>query len=363
MRQRIAKPEETERQQRESAVAQLNASTASMLVLLAAAVLGIFVSYRLALPFLSPLVWAVVLAVIIAPVQPKLEIRLGATIAAFVSVLISALVVSLLLLFIAQQIVREAADGANKIESVLRSSDWQSIIRTVPVFSSAIAWLGERFDLAGLIGRSAEWLTAQSAMLLRGSIHQAIELVLVFYMLFYFLRDRELAVLAIRELSPLRHAETSHIMVRFADAVHATVYGTIMVAAIQGALGGLIFWALDLPAPAFWGLIMGLLAIVPVLGAFVVWLPAAVFLFAEGEWVRGLVLTGWGGLIIATIDNLLYPIFVGNRLKLHTLLVFIGAVGGIVLFGASGLVLGPAIVSVTLALIAILKSRFHDKVS
>lgn len=101
-----------------------------------------------------------------------------------------------------------------------------------------------------------------------------------------------------------------------------------------------MFWLLGLPAPAFWGLVMGFLAIVPVLGAFVVWVSAAIYLAAEGEWVRALVLAVWGGVIIATIDNLLYPMFVGNRLKLHTVLAFIGAVGGIILFGASGLVLG-----------------------
>lgn len=342
-------------------IERMDSSAARMLVLVAAAVLGVYLSYRLALPFLPALVWAVVLGVLIAPVQPKLEMHLGANVAAFVSASVAALIVILLLLFIVQQLVREAADGAMNIESALRSSDWQSIINGVPIFSTLAAWLGERLDLAGMMGRIAQWLTAQSATLLRGSINQVITLLLVFYMLFYFLRDRKLAVRALGEFSPLNGDETAHIVARFVDTVHATMFGTLMVAAVQGTLGGLMFWLLGLPAPAFWGLVMGLLAIVPVLGAFVIWVPAAIFLAVEGEWVRALVLVIWGGVIIATIDNLLYPIFVGNRLKLHTVLAFIGAVGGIILFGASGLVLGPATISITLALIAVLKGRFQGE--
>lgn len=361
MRQQNTKAEKTGTPKAVTVIERMDSSAARMLVLVAAAALGVYLSYRLALPFLPALVWAVVLGVLIAPVQPKLEMHLGANIAAFVSASVAALIVILLLLFIVQQLVREAADGAMNIESALRSSDWQSIINGVPILSTIAVWLGERLDLAGMMGRIAQWLTAQSATLLRGSINQAIVLLLVFYMLFYFLRDRQLAVRALREFSPLNSDETAHIIARFTDAVHATVFGTVMVAAVQGTLGGLMFWLLGLPAPAFWGLVMGLLAIVPVLGAFVVWVPAAIFLAAEGEWVRALVLAVWGGVIIATIDNLLYPMFVGNRLKLHTILAFIGAVGGIILFGASGLVLGPATISITLALIAVLKGRFQGK--
>ena len=118
-----------------------------------------------------------------------------------------------------------------------------------------------------------------------------------------------------------------------------------------------------MPLPLLWGAVMGMLAIVPVLGAFVVWVPAAIYLTFEGEWGKALILTGWGGGVVAGIDNLLYPMLVGNRLKLHTVPALIGAFGGIIMFGASGLILGPAIISVTLALIKILKKRFNRKIS
>ena len=114
---------------------------------------------------------------------------------------------------------------------------------------------------------------------------------------------------------------------RINDTIHATVYGTLSVSAIQGLLGGLMFWGLELPAPLLWGVVMAILAVVPMLGAFIVWIPAALFLAMEGSWGRALILTLWGILVVGTVDNLLRPILVSNRLKLHTVLAFISIVG------------------------------------
>jgi predicted PurR-regulated permease PerM len=102
---------------------------------------------------------------------------------------------------------------------------------------------------------------------------------------------------------------------------------------------------------------MSLLAVVPVLGAFVVWIPAALFLAFEGSWGKALLLTLWGGVIVGGIDNVLYPILVGNRLKLHTILAFISVVGGLILFGPSGLILGPVALTITIMLLEIWRRR------
>ena len=115
-----------------------------------------------------------------------------------------------------------------------------------------------------------------------------------------------------------------------ADTINATIYGTLAVAAVQGTLGGLMFWWLGLPAPVLWGLVMGVMAVVPVLGAFIVWIPAAIFLALEGSWGKALILGVWGGVIVGGIDNVMYPILVGNRLKLHTIPAFIAIVGGLI---------------------------------
>ena len=181
-------------------------------------------------------------------------------------------------------------------------------------------------------------------------------------MLFYFLRDRRSIVAVLIAFSPLSAPETKRITRRLTETIHASVLGTVIIGLVQGTLGGLMFWWLNLPTPVFWGSVMGLLAVIPVLGAFVVWIPTAVILALEGRWEAAITLAVWGGAVIATVDNLLYPLLVGNRLKLHTLTAFIGIIGGIALFGASGLLLGPAVITVTLELIDILKQRSPEHI-
>lgn len=132
------------------------------------------------------------------------------------------------------------------------------------------------------------------------------------------------------------------------------------MALIQGGLGGLIFWWLDLPAPVLWGFVMALLSVLPVLGAFVIWLPAAVVLALDGYWGRALLLTGWGILVVHPVDNFLGPVLVGTKLRLHTLLIFFSVIGGLAAFGGSGIVLGPVTIAIAVSLFDIRQHRRED---
>lgn len=329
-----------------------------LVAVLGATALGAYICYLLALPFLPAIIWALVVAIVLHPVHRWLEELFGSgNAAALLSVIFAAVAVGLPLLFVAQQLVREAASGATYLEGIIRSWDRNGILTEYPALSAVVNWIQDRFDPAGSFGAFTQWLTSLSTSLVRGSFNQIAGFVLTFYLLFYFLRDRHAMLHALGELSPLPKAETSHVMTRLVDAVHATLVGTVAVAAVQGTLGAVMFWWLGLPTPVFWGVVMGLLAIVPVLGAFVVWVPAAIYLALQGAWLDAALLAAWGGIIIAGIDNVLYPMLVGNKLKLHTVVAFVGAVGGIIMFGASGVVLGPAVIAVTLSLIEILKGR------
>jgi predicted PurR-regulated permease PerM len=129
---------------------------------------------------------------------------------------------------------------------------------------------------------------------------------------------------------------------------------------VQGALGGLMFWWLGLPAPIVWGVVMAVLAILPMFGAALVWVPAAGFLAIEGDLDKALLLTAWGTLVVGLIDNLLYPVLVKGRLRMHTVPVFISVLGGLFAFGATGVVLGPLILAVAIALLEIWRRRMAD---
>jgi predicted PurR-regulated permease PerM len=338
-------------------VAEWPSDRAHVFALVAVTLAGMYACYRLVLPFVPAFAWALALAVLFAPVHRWNEARLKrANVAAIASVAMVVVVVVVPGLLVAGRLIAEAAHGASSIRTAIDSGEWQRAIEGHPLAPLA-EWASRYLNLPEVIGASSLWLANTSAALVRGSIAQAIVFLLTFYFLFYFFRDRQLALASLPRQLPLSRDELAVLTSRVADTIHATFYGTIVCAAVQGALGGLMFWWLGLPAPLLWGVIMGLLAIVPVFGAFVVWIPAAAFLALDGHWGRAAVLTVWGSVVIGWIDNVLYPLLVGNRLRLHTVPALVSIVGGLTVFGASGVILGPLAVALTLALLQIWRAR------
>jgi predicted PurR-regulated permease PerM len=328
------------------------------LVLMLATVLGVYLCYRIAAPFISVLAWALTLAVLFYPFQHWLETKFKySSLAAFVSVLLIGLIVVVPAMFVGQQLLEQAFNGTQIIEQQVNSGDWRRALEAQPQLAMIADKIEHYVDVPGTIKTLTAWLGEAAGAIVKGSVFQLLKLCLVFYVLFFFLRDRHLALKSVISLSPLTQAQMGSLFKRVDDTIHAIVYGTFAVAAVQGFLGGLMFWWLGLSAPLLWGLMMGLLAIVPMLGAFVVWAPAALFLGLQGSWGSALILALWGMLVVGTVDNLLRPILVGNRLKLHTVLVFISVVGGLLLFGPAGVILGPVVLTITIALLEIWFNR------
>ena len=328
------------------------------LVLLAATAVAVYLCSRLALPFLPALAWALALAVIAHPLHSWLARRLGrANLAAGLAVALVAVAIIAPALFLTQQLIREAARGVEWFQSEAAMGRWQALLAGNPRFAPVLSWIAANVDLRGAVQQLPTALTSGASSVVTGSAYLIVQLLITLFVLFYLFRDWRPVLRTIRSLVPLSERETDEVFGRINDTIHATIYGTLVVAAVQGILGGLMFWVLGLPASLLWGTLMTLLAVVPVLGAFVVWVPAAVFLGFEGSWGRMLILIAWGLGVVSLIDNLLYPILVGQRLRLHTLPVFIAIVGGLTLFGSSGVILGPVILAITVALVEIWRRR------
>lgn len=324
------------------------------LVLMTATVAGVYVCYLLAAPFFPAFAWALALAVLFTPLHRWFESKIKyPNLSTTLCVLVAALIVVVPAIFVAERIVSEAARGAVSIKALFDSGEWRRTFDEHPILAPVGHWVERQIDLPELINNATAWLTGTAASFVQGSMLQLIGLVLTFYILFYFLRDRKTLLESIRSLSPLSEEDMSRIFAGVSDTVHATLYGTFAVAVVQGTLGGLMFWWLDLPAPLLWGIVMALLAVVPVLGAFIIWIPAAIYMVLEGSGGKALVLTLWGTIVVGGIDNLLYPMLVGKQLKMHTVLAFVSLVGGLIVFGPSGLILGPIIFTVTRLLLEI----------
>jgi predicted PurR-regulated permease PerM len=178
--------------------------------------------------------------------------------------------------------------------------------------------------------------------------------------LFFFLRDGHQLVRRLREAIPLELDVKRSLATKFATVIRATVKGNIVVAMVQGALGGFIFWALDLQAPVLWGVLMAFLSLLPAVGAAVVWLPVAVYLLLTGSVVQGGVLIAFGVLVIGLVDNVLRPILVGKDTKMPDYVVLLSTLGGISLFGLNGFVIGPVIAAMFMAAWDLLVSARRD---
>lgn len=334
------------------------------LVLIGATTLGLYLSYRMTAPFLPAIAGAFALAVVFMPLQrwlanklSRFNQRFAESTAAMIAVLAIAAIVVVPAIFVAQRLALQALSGAELIQARVESGEWQQALAVQPTIASIAKSIEAQVDLPGASRAFTGWLSSSAGSLLRSSMVQVVSFALTFYLLFFFLRDRDSALSALRALSPLTYKEMDHLYQRITDTVYATVFGTLAVAGVQGLLGGFMFWCLGLPAAFLWGLVMALLAVVPVLGSFIVWVPAALFLALEGSWGKALTLALWGLLVVGTVDNLMRPVLVGARLKQHTVLAFLSVVGGLWVFGASGLIVGPLVLTVTMVLLEVWAMR------
>jgi predicted PurR-regulated permease PerM len=325
---------------------------------LAAILIGLYVCYLLTLPFLAALAWALALAVLAAPLHRRIEKSLQRPgFAAGISTVLLAVAVVIPLALLGQRLLGELTGGAALLQQQLGDGSAQRVLETHPLLAPVVAVIERHVDLGAILGGIASFVTGAGASIVRGSLSHLVTVLLTFYLLFYFLRDRRSILRQAVILSPLTEAETEDLFGRAADTVHAVIFGTVVAAAVQGTLGGAMFWLLGLPNPLLWGVVMALLAVIPLLGAFVVWIPAAAYLALTGEWGKAALLTAWGSIVIGGIDNLLHPVLAGGRLQLHTVPTFIAIVGGLLLFGASGLILGPLVVTLTIALLEVWRGR------
>jgi predicted PurR-regulated permease PerM len=311
------------------------------------------VTALIAAPYLASLTWALVLAVVFVGPHRWLESKLGPNTAAAISVFLIAVIVVAPFLLVSQRLISEALTGLDYVQNSFADGRWGDFLEGHPW----LKWIVDQFDVRALAGRLGEFFTNIGASLLKQSTGQAITIILSFYMLFFFLRDRAAGLEALTRLSPFSNMETGKLIVRVRDTIHAIIYGTLAVAALQGALGGVMFWWLAFPSPVLWGLVMGVLSIIPVLGSFVVWIPATIYLAVEDRWGEAVTLGLWGGVVIASADNLLRPLLVGETLRLHTAPAFVAMLGGLQFFGPPGLILGPIAFTTTILMLEFWRRR------
>jgi predicted PurR-regulated permease PerM len=340
---------------------------AGFVALVITLVIALYLCWLMLQPFVNIILWAAVLAVVFYPLHRRIHERVGS--ASGAAALSSLLVIVLILLpatFITIAVVKELAGAADNVQAGLQRL---TNVSTIPGVGWALAKLPASFHIDAaeaqkfVAERAQTWgaaLAASTLVVVGGAVGAIVQMVLVVFTLFYMFRDGEHIRRAIFQMLPLERVQMNDISARTREVIAATIYGVLVISAIQGTLGTFIFWVLGLPSPLLWGVVMFFLSMIPMAGAFLVWVPAAIYLALTGSYVKAIVLVVWGLLVISSIDNFLSPRLVGRRARLHELLIFFAVLGGLQVFGVLGLVLGPVIVAVTLALIEMVRQSYRS---
>ena len=315
------------------------------------AALLVYLCYRIVSPFLSSLIWAIILGTFFYPAHRRVRARLRRpSLAALTSTLAVALLLIAPMVWLGWTFVTEAVDG---IRNAPRAEIAEKIRDGLDFVSARVP-----ASFGDVEARIAEWAEAASERLLGltaklpGNIAGFILGFIVLHLtLFHLFRDGHKLVRLLREISPFEGARHDVMVKQTIDLIAVTINAGFIVAFVQGVLGGLSFMLVGLGSPILWGVVMAVASFLPILGAWMIWLPAAITLLVAGEIGRGVTLLILGGLLVSGVDNVLRPILIAGRSQLNALLVFISILGGVGAFGLVGVVLGPLVIATAVGLV------------
>ena len=310
-------------------------------------------------PFSGALLWATLLAIIFAPVYRRFLEGLPEwrNLAALSTVIVVVVLVLIPVGIVIASLVDQGGELYQRIQAgeINLAHPLQQLKAALPDWAASISDRLAGIDLSalkerlsGLVVPAGQQLAGHAINIGQLTLEFVASLLVMLYLLFFFLRDGDELSQRIRGALPLRAGQTAEILDAFILAVRGTIKGIILVALIQGALGGLIFWLLGLTAPLLAGAIMALLSLLPVLGSALVWVPAGLYLLVSGAVTKGLILLAFGTFVIGLADNFLRPVLVGQSIRMPSYVVLLATLGGLATFGANGFVIGPLVAAMFL---------------
>lgn len=308
--------------------------------------------------YFQPIFWAAILGVLFQPLQRLLErhLRGHRSVAAILTVLVIYFTVLAPALVVASAVVAEAASLYSRIQS--GEIDPGAVLRWLQGWTPWLAQWAERLGvdleqwperLSTIAVRASQYIGSLALTAGQNVARFVLEFAIMLYLLFFVLRDGDELLEAIIAALPIGDERERMLFAKFAEVSRATLKGTLVIGVIQGTLGGLMFGALGIEGAVLWGVVMVLLSILPLVGASLVWIPAAIFLAVSGAYLKAVIMVVFGSIVIGLLDNLLRPILVGRDTKMPDYIILLSTLGGLSVFGISGFVIGPIIAALFLA--------------
>lgn len=311
-------------------------------------------------PFYGTIMWGSIIALLFAPLNRVLLKKFGQrrNLAALATVLIVLLMVILPLAALAAALAREAANLYERVQTgaINPGQYFHGLFDALPGWAKAlldrlgfIDWNTLQRRLSAALAQGTQIIATQALSIGQNTFEFVADLCITLYLAFFLIRDGNALSRALREAIPLAPAHKNELFVKFGTVIRATVKGNLLVAAIQGALGGLAFWTLGVTGALLCAVLMAFLSLLPAVGAGLVWVPVALYFFANGALWEAVALTLWGVFVIGLIDNLLRPMLVGKDTRMPDYVVMITTLGGMAVFGINGFVIGPVIAAMFIA--------------
>ncbi|MDB5793779.1 MAG: family transporter [Noviherbaspirillum sp.] len=305
-------------------------------------------------PYYGAVFWGVVLAILFNPFYRQLlgSMRNRRNLAALATLVLCLLVVIFPLTMIAASLIQEAGALYEKLRS--GQLDFRAYFTHIgEIFPPWLTGILDRFGLGNLsalqdrlssaVVQGSQFLATQAVSIGQNAFDFLISFGVMLYLLFFLLRDGTVLSARIRHAIPLSAEHKQQLFSKFTAVIRATVKGNIVVAASQGALGGIMFWILGIQGAVLWGVLMAFLSLLPAIGAAIVWAPVAIYFLVTGAIWQGVTLILFGVLVIGLVDNILRPILVGKDTQMPDYVVLISTIGGMALFGLNGFVIGPVV--------------------
>jgi predicted PurR-regulated permease PerM len=336
-----------------------------------------YLLYLVFRPFLSSLIWATVLTVVFFPAFEFILSKTGGrrSLASFLICLLVLLLIVIPVTTLGVVITQQASalfqsmgGSVDQIsqESAAKLKQFQERPWVRRIVSLVSQYTGkESADLAAdasqIVSRVSQFLVGVGADVLKGAGGLVFSFFLMFLTMFFLLRDGTQFLELIMATNPLPVEYAAEVLAKFRDLSFATFYGTILTAAVQGAAGGLLLWALGISSPVFWGAVVSLVSLVPIVGTLLIWGPMTAYLLITGHPTKAILLVVLGSLAVGSIDNLLKPMIIRGRTDMHPLLIFMGVLGGMQVFGFLGVLLGPLVVAVFISFLNLYRMELRPE--
>lgn len=343
---------------------------AALFITLAATIF--YLAFLVFQPFFVAICWGIILAMIFFPLYVKLRGKVKNK--TFSSILMCLLIFIIIIgpfIYLGIVLVDQAVKAYYDIETHIRSGEYQPLLKIAehPYFISLRQRVEQYVDLSeinvpsqilGVLNQIQSFVLSQIRNIVQGFSQFVLHLIFIFLTMYYLFKDGEGLIDKFKGVIPLSEYQTNFILTQLRVVSRATIYGGVIVALIQGFLGGIAFLILGIASPVFWGSIMMLSSFVPLVGSWLILLPTIIILLIQGSFIKGLILLLWGIGAVSMVDNILRPYFVSGRTQIHPLVLFFSILGGLQVFGFLGIVVGPMLASVFVVLLNILQSQLQE---